>query len=117
MSNLALRFLTAIVAIPLLIAAIQWKNPLGVQLWVLLAQFAGLREWMNMTMPKEPVLDRGFGVILGLAYAGLPCFFPTTHVVLFGLWTITIAGMLFLLFRHGVIETVASRVAFLISGI
>ena len=34
MSNLLLRFLTAVVAIPLLILAIEWKNPLGVWLWV-----------------------------------------------------------------------------------
>ncbi len=117
MSNLALRFLTAALAIPLLIAAIQWKNPLGVWLWVLCAQVTGLREWMNMTMPKEPVLDRGFGVALGVAYATLVCFWPTQNVVLFGLWGVTVAGFLFFLFRHGTIETVAARVAYTLSGI
>lgn len=117
MSNLALRFATAALLIPLLIAAIQWKNPLGVWLWVLIAQGAGLREWMNMTMPKAPVLDRAFGVMLGLAYGTLICFRPHGPEALFGLWAVTVAGFLFFLFRHGVIDTVASRVAFLLTGV
>src|SRR5262245_25810287 len=117
MSNLLLRLLTAVVAIPLLIAAIEWKNPLGVCLWVLFAQIAGLREWMNMTLPKEPVFDRAFGVVLGVAYASLLCLYPTGQTAVFGLWAVTISAFLFFLFRHGNIETVASRIAFLLTGI
>jgi phosphatidate cytidylyltransferase len=117
MSNLALRFVTALLAIPLLIAAIQWQNPLGVWLWVLVAQVAGLREWMNMTMPKEPLFDRGFCVVLGVAYATLIYYCSGEQVVLFGLWGVTVLGFLFFLFRHGAIETVAARVAYLLSGI
>ncbi len=44
MSNLALRLLTAALLIPLLIAAIRWRDPLGVWLWVFFAQVTGLRE-------------------------------------------------------------------------
>ena len=117
MSNLLLRFLTAVVAIPLLIAAIQWQNPIGVWLWVLFAQIAGLRAWMNMTMPREPVFDRGFGVVLGVLYGTLISYQPTGQAALFGLWAVTIASFLFFLFRHGVIETVATRVAALLTGI
>jgi phosphatidate cytidylyltransferase len=117
MSNLALRFLTALAAIPLLIAAINWQNPLGVWLWVLFAQFTGLREWMNMTMPKEPVIDRAFGVVLGLGYGTLVCLVPSERTVLFGLWATTVLGFLYFLFRHGAIETVASRVSYLLAGV
>ncbi len=117
MSNLALRFATALLAVPLLIAAIQWENPYGVLALVLFAQIAGLREWMNMTMPHEPLFNRAFGVILGVAYCTMIAFWPTSRVVLFGLWAITVLGFLFFLFRHGAIETVASRVAYLLSGI
>lgn len=117
MSNLGLRFLTAVVAIPLLIAAITWKNPLGVWLWVLAAQVTALREWMNMTMPKEPPINRGFGVLLGLVYVTLLYFFPNERVVLWGLYAVTISGFLFFLFRHGNIETVAARISFLLTGI
>jgi phosphatidate cytidylyltransferase len=117
MSNLLLRFLTAAVAIPGLILAIEWKHPYGVWLWVLFAQLAGLREWMNMTIPKEPVVDRAFGVVLGVGYASLICYRPTGQAPLFGLWAVTILCFLYFLFRHGVIETVASRVAFVLTGI
>ena len=58
MSNLVLRFLTAVVAVPLLILAIAWKEPYGVWAWVLIAQVAGLREWMNMTLPTDPKATR-----------------------------------------------------------
>jgi phosphatidate cytidylyltransferase len=117
MSNLALRFLTALLLIPLLIAAIEWRNPLGVWLWVLAAQLTGLREWMNMTMPKEPRFDRGFGVVLGALYGSLIYYFPTGQATLFGLFGVTLAGFLFFLFRHGAIETVATRVSFLLTGV
>jgi phosphatidate cytidylyltransferase len=117
MSNLVLRFLTALVAIPLLIASINWQQPYGVWLWVLFAQTAGLREWMNMTMPKEPVLDRGFGVVVGVALGSLVCWVPDSRAVLGGIWGSTIACFLFFLFRYRPIETVAVRVAAAVCGI
>lgn len=123
MSNLALRFLTAVVLIPLLIAAIQWRLPYGVWLWVLLGQITGMREWVNMTMPREPVADRAAGVVLGVAYGTLLCWLPVLSsqqamfAAIFGLWAVTIAAFLFFLFRHGVIETVAQRVSYLLAGI
>ena len=67
MSNLLLRFLTAVVAVPLLILAIAWQEPYGVWAWVLIAQVAGLREWMNMTLPTDPKATRVLGVLAGEA--------------------------------------------------
>lgn len=117
MSNLLLRFLTAVVAVPLLILAINWHQPYGVWLWVLLAQITGLREWMAMTLPKEPLGTRWFGVAAGVAFGSVVCWVPDSQVLLLGLCAVTIVGFLLFLFRHGAIETVASRVSLWLTGI
>ena len=116
MSNLVLRLLTAVVLIPLLIAAIQWSNPLGVWLWVFLAQMTGLREWMNMMLPKEPVSHRAFGVIVGAACAAGLFWLPQGAGLLL-LSAATIAAFLFFLFHFQPIETVAARVAAMVTGL
>src|SRR5439155_9407871 len=61
MSNLAARLLTAAALIPLLIVAIRWANPIAVWAIVYAATFVGLREYYNMTLAKEPLIERGFG--------------------------------------------------------
>lgn len=116
MSNLVLRFLTAVVLIPLLIAAIQWSDPLGVWLWVFLAQVTGLREWMNMMMPGEPPARRAFGVVLGSACAAGLFWLPQGASLLL-LSTATIAAFLFFLFTFQPIETVAARISSMVTGI
>jgi phosphatidate cytidylyltransferase len=70
-----------------------------------------------MTLPKEPLLDRGFAVVLGLGYVIPLAWWPNERVVLFGLWGVTVLAFLFFLFRHGTIETVAARVSFVLTGI
>ena len=117
MSNLVLRFLTALALIPLLIAAIQWSKPYGVLAWVLLAQLTGLREWMNMTLPKEPVAGRALGVLVGVAYGLLLSLYPQPAAVLLGLCAVTMLGFLYFLFQHGEIETVATRISLWLAGI
>ena len=49
MSNLAARLLTAVVAVPLLILAIHWSNPIGGLGIVFVATALGLREFYGMT--------------------------------------------------------------------
>ncbi|MFT3754942.1 MAG: phosphatidate cytidylyltransferase [Pseudoxanthomonas sp.] len=117
MSNLLLRFLTAVVAVPLLILAINWREPYGVYLWVLAAQITGLREWMNMTLPRELPVTRWLGVAVGVGYGALLCWYPDAQLVLLGLCAVTIIGFLQFLFLHGAIETVAQRVSMWITGI
>ncbi len=117
MSNLVLRFLTAVVAVPLLILAIQWKEPYGVWIWVLIAQVTGLREWMNMTLPKDPAMTRWLGVVAGVAFGNLICWVPDAHLQQFGLFAVTALGLLYFLFAHGNIETVASRMSMWMLGI
>ena len=117
MSNLVLRFLTAVVAVPLLILAIQWNEPYGVWAWILIAQVAGLREWMKMTLPAEPAVTRWLGVLAGVAYGNLLCWVPDAHIQMFGLFGVTALGLLYFLFAHGNIETVASRMSMWTLGI
>ena len=117
MSNLFLRFLTAVVAVPLLILAIAWQEPYGVWAWVLIAQVAGLREWMNMTLPTDPKATRFLGVLAGVAYGNLLCWVPDGHVQMFGLFAVTALGLLYFLFAHGAIETVAARLSMWLAGI
>jgi phosphatidate cytidylyltransferase len=113
MSNLALRLLTAALLIPLLIAAIQWRDPLGVWLWVIFAQITGLREWMAMTLPDSH--SRWFGLALG-TFSALALFW-LPGATLFTLCGVTIAAFLFFLFRFGDIATVAQRVSLLLTGV
>lgn len=117
MSNLLLRFLTAVVAVPLLILAINWDRPYGVWLWVLLAQITGLREWMAMTLPQESLATRWFGVVIGVGFATALCWIPDAQVILLLLCGVTISGFMYFLFNHGAIETVAQRVSLWLAGI
>src|ERR1700739_4456962 len=69
MAQLVARVLTAAALIPLLIFAIRWENPIAVWGIVFVATAIGLREFYNMTLAKEPAVERYFGVVLGLAFA------------------------------------------------
>ena len=103
-------FLTAVVAVPLLILAIQWKEPYGVWIWVLIAQVTGLREWMNMTLPKDPALTRWLRWWPVSRLATCCAGFLPAHLQQFGLFAVTGFGLLYFLFAHGNIETVAADV-------
>jgi phosphatidate cytidylyltransferase len=118
MSNLAARLLTALLLIPILIVAILWSNPIAVWGLVYLATLLGLREYYNMTMPNEPVSERAFGVVLGMGFAAVVYWFETSpHVVTAALAGVTIGAFLFYLFRYRDMDTVAGRVAHMITGV
>lgn len=118
MSNLAARLLTAAVLIPVLIVAIVWSNPIAVWGIVFLATFIGLREYYNMTLAKEPVLERAFGVVCGMAFAFVVYWFGDAGYLVTGTLTaVTIASFLFYLFRYRDMDTVAARVAHMLAGV
>ncbi|MDB4965959.1 MAG: phosphatidate cytidylyltransferase [Myxococcales bacterium] len=118
MSNLAARLLTAAVLVPVLIAAIHWSNPIAVWGIVFLATFLGLREYYNMTLAKEPVAERGFGVVLGMGFAAAVYWYDgDAKVILAALVGVTFAAFLFYLFRYRNMDTVAVRVAQMITGV
>jgi phosphatidate cytidylyltransferase len=117
-SNLAARLLTAAVLIPLLIVAILWTNPIAVWAIVYLATFLGLREYYNMTLANEPVSERAFGIVVGMGFAGVVYWFDSSpHVILAATASIAIGSFVFYLFRHRDMQTVAQRVAHMISGV
>ncbi len=117
MGNLAARLLTAVVVVPLLIAAIQWKDPVGVWSIVILATAIGLREWMAMMLQDAPAIDRWFPVAVGTALAAVFYWFgEVTHVFAATLAGATLLTFLFFLFRFEPIEKVAGRVAAAVSG-
>jgi phosphatidate cytidylyltransferase len=71
MSNLALRVLTAVVALPLLGALIVWREPLGFGVLVLVVATLALVEYAGMTLASASKHLRGavVGVGAGLAAA------------------------------------------------
>lgn len=72
MSNLALRALTAVVALPLVGALIAWREPLGFGLFVLLVAALALTEYAGMTLPAAPRRLRVAVVVIGVGLsAGL----------------------------------------------
>jgi phosphatidate cytidylyltransferase len=118
MSNLAARLLTAAVLIPLLIAAIRWDNPIGVWAIVFTATALGLREFYNMTMAKESVVERGFAVLLGLGFAAVLYWFDSDGKLIgISLAGVIIFAFLFLLFRFRTMETVAVRISSMVAGV
>lgn len=117
MSNLLARVLTAVLLVPFLVVAIIWSNPLAVWGIVFVATFLGLREFYNMTLAKEPAVERGFGIFLGLAFAAVVYWTDgTSFAITATLAGITIGAFLFYLFRYGDMQTVAGRVAQMLVG-
>jgi phosphatidate cytidylyltransferase len=118
LGNLTARVLTAGLLIPVLVAAIHWSNPLGVWLCVYLATFLGLREFYNMTLANEPVVERGFAVLLGMGFAAALYWLDevpgATGAALAG---VAISSFLFYLFRFRAMETVATRWTAMLAGV
>lgn len=67
MSNLALRVLTAVVALPLVAALIAWREPMGFGFFVIVVAGLALTEYVNMTMPSARARLRVSVVAIGLA--------------------------------------------------
>jgi phosphatidate cytidylyltransferase len=69
MSNLALRALTAVVALPLLGALVFWREPLGFGILVLVVATLALFEYAGMTLASASKHLRGAVVGIGVALA------------------------------------------------
>src|SRR5256885_3562363 len=105
MSNLVARLLTTNTLIPLLILTINWQNPIAVWGIVFTATLLGLREFYNMTMPKEPLLERGFGILLGAAFAA-SLYWYGGDVAIATLTGATLLSFLYYLFAYRDMESV-----------
>lgn len=118
MSNLAARLLTAVVLLPILIAAILWSNPIAVWALVFLATFIGLREFYDMTLAKEAAAERAFGIACGMALAFVLYWYSErAQVIVLTLAAVTLGGFLFYLFRYRNLDTVAARMGYLLTGV
>jgi phosphatidate cytidylyltransferase len=69
MSNLALRALTAVVALPLLAVLILWRQPLGFGALVMIVAALALTEYVGITLPGAPRRLRAAVVTLGVGLA------------------------------------------------
>lgn len=106
-SNLAARFATAGVVVPVLLAAILWERHEGVWVLVYVATAISLHEYFDMTLKDEG--ERWFGIAFGAALAaGVYWWTPGALVAL---PAAAILPALFYLFRFGDLATVMSRAA------
>jgi phosphatidate cytidylyltransferase len=67
MSNLALRVLTAVVALPLVAALVVWREPLGFGALVLVVSALALTEYTGMMLATAPRRLRAGVVVVGVA--------------------------------------------------
>ena len=118
MSNLAARLLTAGALIPVLVACIVAHDPIYVWIAVFTATAIALREFYNMTMQREPAVERYFGVALGLGFAAVSYWLDGRSMATnAALAAVTIASFLYYLFRYGNVESVAPRVTAMMAGV
>jgi phosphatidate cytidylyltransferase len=69
MSNLALRVLTAVVALPLVAALVVWREPLGFGILVIVVAALALTEYTGMMLPTAPRRLRLAVVAVGVGLA------------------------------------------------
>jgi phosphatidate cytidylyltransferase len=69
MSNLALRVLTAVVALPLVGALVVWREPLGFGVLVLAVAALALTEYVNLTLAAASRRLRARAVVVGVGLA------------------------------------------------
>jgi phosphatidate cytidylyltransferase len=69
MSNLALRVLTAVVALPLVGALVVWREPLGFGVLVLIVAALALAEYVNLTLAAASLRLRACVVAVGVGLA------------------------------------------------
>lgn len=84
MSNLASRALTAVVALPLLVALILWEERLGFGSLVIAAAAVGIAELTTILIPTAPKLARAILVAAGAGLTFLVYTFPDRALV----WTL-----------------------------
>lgn len=81
MSNLASRALTAVVALPLLVALILWEERLGFGALVVAAAAVGMAELTAILIPSAPKLARAVLVAAGASLTFLVYLFPDRTLV------------------------------------
>jgi len=116
MSNLAMRLLSAGLAIPFLIFLVWYPHPLPLFGLVYFATAVGLFEWGNITLKGRPLAERALGIVLGLLTAAA-IYFGGRASLLGTLTVISLGGFVFFLFRYGDLPTVGARFGTTLAGV
>jgi phosphatidate cytidylyltransferase len=108
-SNLALRFASAAVGVPVVLALIYVAPPWAFYLFILAAALVGAHELFAMTHPGDRVSQAAGVLVSAAASLAVYLFHGDARVLLTVLVVVPIVGLLFTLARLGNIETAALR--------
>lgn len=115
-ANLALRFLTALVMVPVILGLLFWAPSWGFVVMVYLGCAIAAQELFAMTMPGAKLLS-SFGVLATLAVMSAMIYLPTAPGALSAtLVGVAALGLLVGLMRPDPIEKASERTAWLIAG-
>jgi phosphatidate cytidylyltransferase len=112
--NLIYRIATAFALIPVLVLAINWKDPYGVYGLVSVATMIALREYFLMCL--EDPIDRVFGIVLGLVLSQLMYWWVPGGYLL-ALPAAVLIPALYYLYRFRDLETVIGRLGLTVVGL
>ena len=116
LGNLAMRFITVVPLIPLIVLAIEWRLPYGVWGIVFAATVIGIHEYFSMALPAaEDRNDRWFGVGVGVALALLLYWGGALRVA--ALPAVVIIPALYYLFRFRDLTSVMPRFGLTVLGL
>jgi len=114
-SNLAVRVLTAVVAVPFLLYLLLWAPSWGFIALLLAACLIGAIELFGMTMRDQPLL-RAWGVAATLLQFGIMISPRDPLLSAASVPVLVIAAMVLGLSRPAPVDKAASRIAWLIAG-
>ena len=115
-SNLAMRLLSAGIAIPFLVFLVWYPHPLPLWGLVFFATAVGLWEWSSITLQGRPRFERVPGIVLGLLVAAA-IYFGGRPSLLGTLTAVTLLAFIWYLFRYGDLATVGARLGTTLAGV
>jgi phosphatidate cytidylyltransferase len=108
-SNLVLRFATAIVGVPVILALIYVGPPWGFYAFIAIAALVGAHELFTMTHPGDRIAQWVGVLVSAVASAAVFFFHDDPRVLVTVLVAVPLFGPLFTLVRLGNVETAALR--------
>ncbi len=113
--NLFLRIASALVAIPLLVVLVLWREPLGFAALVLLAAAIGLDEFAQLTQKGQPASARPSLVLIGTAFTAALFLAPQlAHILSIGV--VVVFALLALIGAGADLEAAGRRLGMSIFG-
>jgi phosphatidate cytidylyltransferase len=115
MSNLALRLLTAVIALPLVGLLVLWDQRLGFGLLVFLFTALGLLEYTAITLPAVPRAQRAAIVVVGVALT--VALYARTDLALVWVLAAAVVTSTVVLLHPGDITTATARLGAALFGV